>query len=227
MARRGDHRAPGPVTEYAPLVKLGDHDVNTQYSMEWVERVGLLKMDFLGLRTLTVMAAAAKEIRRTADSSFELDEIPLDDPKTYALLSNGQTSGVFQLESDGMRRYIARPEADAHRGRPHRHGGVVPARSDADWIGDFIAGKHGRLGRSATCTPNSEPILEETYGIAVYQEQSDADVPGARRATRSDKPTPCAKSSARRSKRTSPSSARSSSKAAWRTASMRQLAAKI
>jgi DNA polymerase-3 subunit alpha len=160
--------APGPVTDYAPLVKLGDHDVNTQYSMEWVEKVGLLKMDFLGLRTLTVMAAAAKEIRRTADPSFELDEIPLDDPKTYALLSNGQTSGVFQLESAGMRRYIAEL-------KPTRIEDVIAMVAlyrpgPMDWIGDFIAGKHGRR-KIGYLHPKLEPILEETYGIAVYQEQ--------------------------------------------------------
>jgi DNA polymerase-3 subunit alpha len=160
--------APGPVTDFAPLVKLGDHDVNTQYSMEWVEKVGLLKMDFLGLRTLTVMAAAAREIRRTADPSFELDEIPLDDPKTYALLSLGQTSGVFQLESAGMRRYIA----DL---KPTRIEDVIAMVAlyrpgPMDWIGDFIAGKHGRR-RISYLHPKLEPILEETYGIAVYQEQ--------------------------------------------------------
>jgi DNA polymerase-3 subunit alpha len=136
--------------------------------MEWVERVGLLKMDFLGLRTLTVMAAAAKEIRRTADPSFELDEIPLDDPKTYALLSNGQTSGVFQLESAGMRRYIAEL-------KPTRIEDVIAMVAlyrpgPMDWIGDFIAGKHGRR-KIGYLHPKLEPILEETYGIAVYQEQ--------------------------------------------------------
>jgi DNA polymerase-3 subunit alpha len=160
--------APGPVTDYAPLVKLGDHDVNTQYSMEWVEKVGLLKMDFLGLRTLTVMAAAAAEIRRTEDPSFALDDIPLDDPKTYALLSLGQTSGVFQLESAGMRRYIAEL-------KPTRIEDIIAMVAlyrpgPMDWIGDFIAGKHGRR-KIGYLHPKLEPILEETYGIAVYQEQ--------------------------------------------------------
>ena len=96
--------APGPITDFAPLARLGENDVNTQYSMEWVERVGLLKMDFLGLRTLTVLEAAAQEIRRTADAEFSIENIPLDDAKTYAMLAAGQTTGVFQLESAGMRR---------------------------------------------------------------------------------------------------------------------------
>ncbi len=160
--------APGPITDYAPLVKLGDNDVNTQYSMEWVERVGLLKMDFLGLRNLTVMEAAAREIRRTADPSFTVDAIALDDAKTYELLSSGQTTGVFQLESAGMRRYIAEL-------KPTRIEDVIAMVAlyrpgPMDWIPDFIAGKHGR--RTITYVhPKLAPILEETYGVAVYQEQ--------------------------------------------------------
>ncbi len=160
--------APGPITDYAPLVRLGDNDVNTQYSMEWVERVGLLKMDFLGLRTLTVLEAAAVEIRRTADPGFSIDTIPLDDPKTFAMLAAGQTTGVFQLESAGMRRYIA----DL---KPTRFEDLIAMVAlyrpgPMDWINDFIAGKHGR--RTITYLhPKLEPILEETYGIAVYQEQ--------------------------------------------------------
>jgi DNA polymerase III subunit alpha len=160
--------APGPITDYAPLVRLGENEVNTQYSMEWVERVGLLKMDFLGLRTLTVLAAAASEIRRTADPSFTLDNIPLDDPKTFAILSAGQTTGVFQLESAGMRRYIAEL-------RPTRIEDVIAMVAlyrpgPMDWIGDFIAGKHGRR-KITFLHPKLESILQETYGVAVFQEQ--------------------------------------------------------
>ena len=160
--------APGPVTDYAPLARLGDGDINTQYSMEWVERVGLLKMDFLGLRTLTVLEAAATEIRRTVDPGFTVESIPLDDPKTYALLSAGQTTGVFQLESAGMRRYIVEL-------KPNRIEDVIAMVAlyrpgPMDWINDFIAGKHGR--REVTYLhPKLKPILEETYGIACYQEQ--------------------------------------------------------
>ncbi|MBC5825241.1 MAG: DNA polymerase III subunit alpha, partial [Candidatus Eremiobacteraeota bacterium] len=160
--------APGPITDFAPLVKLGDNIVNTQYSMEWVERIGLLKMDILGLRTLTVMQSAADEIRRTADADFTLENIPLDDAKTYGLLSAGQTTGVFQLESAGMRRYIAEL-------RPSRIEDVIAMVAlyrpgPMDWIADFIAGKQKR--RAITYLhPRLEPILEETYGIAVYQEQ--------------------------------------------------------
>jgi len=161
--------APGPITDYAPLARLGDNDINTQYSMEWVERVGLLKMDFLGLRTLTVLEAAAQEIRRTADPQFRIENIPLDDPKTYEALSAGQTTGVFQLESAGMRRYIAEL-------KPTRIEDIIAMVAlyrpgPMDWINDFIAGKHGR--RKITYLHSKlEPILEETYGVAVYQEQA-------------------------------------------------------
>ena len=160
--------APGPITDYAPLVRLGDDDINTQYSMEWVERVGLLKMDFLGLRNLTVIDAAAREIRRTVDPAFEIDAIPLDDHKTYELLSAGQTTGVFQLESAGMRRYIAEL-------KPTRIEDVIAMVAlyrpgPMDWIPDFIAGKHGRR-KITYLHPKLEPILEETYSVAVYQEQ--------------------------------------------------------
>ncbi len=161
--------APGPITDYAPLARLGDDDINTQYSMEWVERVGLLKMDFLGLRTLTVLEAAAQEIRRTADPKFAIETIPLDDPKTYETLSAGQTTGVFQLESAGMRRYIAEL-------KPTRIEDIIAMVAlyrpgPMDWINDFIAGKHGRR-KITYLHPKLEPILEETYGVAVYQEQA-------------------------------------------------------
>jgi len=161
--------APGPITDYAPLARLGDNDINTQYSMEWVERVGLLKMDFLGLRTLTVLEAAAQEIRRTADPQFKIENIPLDDPKTYEALSAGQTTGVFQLESAGMRRYIAEL-------KPTRIEDVIAMVAlyrpgPMDWINDFIAGKHGR--RNITYLhPKLEPILQETYGIACLKDDT-------------------------------------------------------
>jgi DNA polymerase-3 subunit alpha len=159
--------APGPITDYAPLVRLNDSDVNTQYSMGWVEKVGLLKMDFLGLRTLTVIDRASGEIRRTTGAEFRIEDIPLDDPHTYELLSSGQTSGVFQLESAGMRRYIAEL-------KPTRIEDVIAMVAlyrpgPMDWIHDFINAKHGR--RTITYLhPRLEPILAETYGIAVYQE---------------------------------------------------------
>ena len=160
--------APGPITEYAPLVRLGDDDVNTQYSMDWVEKVGLLKMDFLGLRTLTVIERASVQIRAT-DPSFRIEDIPLDDAATYALLSSGHTTGIFQLESAGMRRYIAELKPTCIEDVIAMVALYRPG--PMDWINDFIAGKHGRR-KITYLHPKLEPILAETYGIAVYQEQA-------------------------------------------------------
>ncbi len=160
--------APGPVTDYAPLVKLGENDVNTQYSMDWVEKVGLLKMDFLGLRTLTVIDRASAEMRRTSDLQFQIENIPLDDAKTYALLSSGHTTGVFQLESAGMRRYITELKPTCIEDLIAMVALYRPG--PMDWINDFIAGKHGRR-KITYLHPKLEPILAETYGVGVYQEQ--------------------------------------------------------
>src|SRR5580700_8626514 len=113
LARHASTHAAGvvisknPLTDHVPLVRLGEGDVNTQYDMNVVERVGLLKMDFLGLRNLTVMENAIAEIRRTVDADFELSKIPIDDNKTFEMLSRGETMGVFQLESEGMKRVCA------------------------------------------------------------------------------------------------------------------------
>ena len=85
----------GPLIDYAPLIKLGEGDVNTQYDMGWVEKIGLLKMDFLGLRNLTVMKNASDEIRRTTNPEFDLEKIPDDDRKTFEMLSRAETIGVF------------------------------------------------------------------------------------------------------------------------------------
>jgi DNA polymerase III subunit alpha len=159
--------APGPVTDHAPLVRLGDDDVNTQYSMDWVEKVGLLKMDFLGLRTLTVIDRASAEIRRTLDAGFRIEDIPLDDHKTYAELSSGRTTGIFQLESAGMRRYIAELKPTCIEDLIAMVALYRPG--PMEWINDFVAGKHGQR-KITYLHPKLEPILAETYGVAVYQE---------------------------------------------------------
>jgi DNA polymerase-3 subunit alpha len=158
----------GPLIDYTPLVRFNDGGVNTQYDMEWVEKIGLLKMDFLGLRNLTVMDKAVREIRRTVDETFDLSKIPLDDSRTYAMLSRGETMGVFQLESDGMKRVCADLQ-------PTRFDDIIALVAlyrpgPMEWIPQYIANKNGR--RKATYLHEKlEPILSETYGIACYQEQ--------------------------------------------------------
>ena len=158
----------GPLIEYTPLVRFGDGGINTQYDMDWIERIGLLKMDFLGLRNLTVMENAVREIRRTVDEGFELSKIPIDDNKTFEMLSRGETMGVFQLESEGMKRVCAELQ-------PSRFEDIIALVAlyrpgPMDWIPQYIANKHGR-SKPQYLHPKLEPILAETYGTAVYQEQ--------------------------------------------------------
>jgi DNA polymerase-3 subunit alpha len=174
LARHASTHAAGvvisknPLTDHVPLVKLGEGDINTQYDMNMVERVGLLKFDFLGLRNLTVMKAATDEIRRTTKADFELATIPDDDARTYEMLGRGETLGVFQLESDGMKRVCVEL-------KPSGLDDIIALVAlyrpgPMDWIPDFIANKHGRK-TPKYLHPKLVPILSDTYGIACYQEQ--------------------------------------------------------
>ena len=157
----------GPLIDYTPLVKFNDGGVNTQFDMIWVEKIGLLKMDFLGLRNLTVMNRAVAEIRRTVDGNFELAKIADDDRKTYEMLTRGETVGVFQFESDGMKRVCTEL-------KPSRFEDVIALVAlyrpgPMEWIPQYISNKHGRT-KPKYLHPKLEPILAETYGVAVYQE---------------------------------------------------------
>jgi DNA polymerase III subunit alpha len=174
LARNASTHAAGvvisknPLTDHVPLVKIGEDGINTQFDMNMVERVGLLKMDFLGLRNLTVMKAAMDEIRRTVNPDFDIAAIPDDDKKTYDMIGRGETLGMFQLESDGMKRVCIEL-------KPSELGDVVALVAlyrpgPMEWIPDYIAGKHGRK-KPSYIHPKLEPILAETYGIACYQEQ--------------------------------------------------------
>ncbi len=174
LARHASTHAAGvvisrdPLVDWAPLVKLGDDDVNTQYDMNWVERIGLLKMDFLGLRNLTVMKNAVDEIRRTTDPGFDLDRIADDDRATFEMLGRGETTGVFQLESEGMRRVVSEL-------KPTTLDDIVALVAlyrpgPMEWIPQYISNKHGRTVPTYL-HPKLEPILANTYGIAAYQEQ--------------------------------------------------------
>ena len=125
-------------------------------------------MDFLGLRNLTVMKNAVNEIRRTEKSDFELARIPEDDQATFEMLGRGETSGVFQLESDGMKRVLMDM-------KPSCLDDIIAVVAmyrpgPMEWIPQFISNKHGRT-KPTYLHPALEPILEETYGIALYQEQ--------------------------------------------------------
>ncbi len=156
----------GPLMEYAPLAK-SEAGVNTQYDMVWVEKIGLLKMDFLGLRNLTVMKDAVEEIRRTTSPHFDIAKIPDDDRRTYEMLSRGETMGVFQLESEGMVRVCSEL-------KPSDFNDIIALVAlyrpgPMEWIPQYISNKHGRT-KPTYLHPKLEPILGETYGIACYQE---------------------------------------------------------
>ncbi|GAC1586200.1 MAG: DNA polymerase III subunit alpha [Candidatus Velthaea sp.] len=174
LARHASTHAAGvvisknPLMEHVPLVRIGEGDINTQYEMSNVERVGLLKMDFLGLRNLTVMKAAQDEIRRTTHPDFDIATIPDDDTRTYDMLTRAETLGVFQLESEGMRRVCTEL-------RPSNLSDIIALVAlyrpgPMEWIPQYIAGKHGRV-QPKYIHPKLEPILNETFSIALYQEQ--------------------------------------------------------
>ena len=107
--------APRPITEFAPLYKSQKDEITTQWAMKEIERVGLLKMDFLGLSTLTLLDDAVKHIRATTGTDVNLSQLPLDDVKTYRVFSEGQTLGIFQFESSGMRRNAPEGQAPSIR----------------------------------------------------------------------------------------------------------------
>ena len=156
-----------PLEEFVPLT-LQEGDVTVQFDMNAVGKLGLLKMDFLGLKTLTVIADAADNIRRTADPGFDIEKIPIDDAKTFALLNSGRTTGVFQLESAGMQNLCRQLQVSSideiialialYRPGP------------MDWIPDYIRGKKDP---STVRFPHEllEEVCRETYGVMVYQEQ--------------------------------------------------------
>ena len=156
-----------PLDEFVPLT-LQEEDVTVQFDMNAVGKLGLLKMDFLGLKTLTVIADAVDNIRRTADPKFDIETIPLEDAKTFALLNSGRTTGVFQLESGGMQnlcRQISLSTIDEIVAliALYRPGPM-------EWIPDYVRGKKDP---STVTYPHKllEEVCRETYGIMVYQEQ--------------------------------------------------------
>ncbi|MEI6861089.1 MAG: DNA polymerase III subunit alpha [Verrucomicrobiota bacterium] len=156
-----------PLEEFVPLT-LQEDDVTVQFDMNAVGKLGLLKMDFLGLKTLTVIADAVDNIRRTADPKFDLETVPFDDTRTFALLNSGRTTGVFQLESGGMQnlcRQIGLSTIDEIVAliALYRPGPM-------DWIPDYVRGKKDP---STVTYPHKllEEVCRETYGVMVYQEQ--------------------------------------------------------
>ncbi len=166
---------PEPVVEYTPLqymVGKEDQGVVTQYNASskssYIEKIGLVKMDFLGLKNLTIIQNALKIIKKTTGDIIDIDNLSIKDKKTFKLLQRGDTTGVFQLESSGMKRYLKLLKPTVFEDiiaivALYRPGPM-------EWIPDFIGGKHGTK-RIEYLHPKLKPILKNTYGVAVYQEQ--------------------------------------------------------
>src|SRR5437899_12326367 len=162
--------APKPITEYAPLYKGARDEITTQWSMKDIERIGLLKMDFLGLSTMTLIDDCLREIEKTTGEKLDIDRIPLDDPKTYQIFQDGQTYGIFQFESSGMRDILRKAKPQALEDLIALNALYRPGPLRSGMVDDFIARKGGKVEIKYEL-PQLEPILRETYGVIAYQEQ--------------------------------------------------------
>jgi len=162
--------APGPITDYAPLYKSNRDEITTQWAMKEVERVGLLKMDFLGLSTLTLINDALSEIKRTENIVLDIDNVPLDDAKTYQLFVDGQTYGIFQFESSGMREILRRAKPQRLEDLIAMNALYRPGPLKGGMVDDYINRKAGRSVVKYDL-PVLEPVLADTYGVIAYQEQ--------------------------------------------------------
>ena len=158
-----------PVTEYVPI-QISEGTFVTQYDKDCVEELGLLKMDFLGLRTLTVIADALTNIKNNRGIEINLDEIPLEDEKTSKMLCRGETGAVFQLESAGMTTLVKDLQPTGFADLIPVMALYRPGPLGSGMVTDFINGRHGRK-KVTYIHPDLEPILKETFGVILYQEQ--------------------------------------------------------
>jgi len=162
--------SPSPMVDYLPLAKGPKGEVLTQYDMKFTEKTGLIKFDFLGLKTLTVIARALQLIKNTIGLQLDLGTIPLDDVKTYDLLCRGDALGVFQLESSGMRELLVKMKPEVFTDLIALVALYRPGPLESGMVDDFVDTKHGHKVASYPLS-QLEPILQETYGVIVYQEQ--------------------------------------------------------
>ncbi len=160
--------APDDIVKFVPLEMAQKGVVATQYSMGPIEDLGLLKMDFLGLSNLTIIKNTLRIIKKVHDQDIVINDIPLDDKKTYELLARGDTTGVFQLESAGMKRYLKDLKPTLFEDIISMVALYRPG--PMQWIDDFIDRKHGRKAIQYL-HPAMEPALKSTYGVIVTQEQ--------------------------------------------------------
>jgi DNA polymerase-3 subunit alpha len=162
--------APEPLTNLVPLYKTAKDEIVTQYDMKGLDYLSLLKMDFLGLTTLTVIDDALKWLKKEKKQDLELSAIPLDDKPTFELLAKGLTAGVFQFESSGMRDILIRYQPERLEDLIALNALYRPGPIQGGMVTDFIERKHGRK-KVTYLLPELMPYLEETYGVIVYQEQ--------------------------------------------------------
>ncbi len=162
--------SPQPLTELLPVYKTNRDEITTQYDMKGLERLGLLKMDFLGLTTLTVLSDTVKLIAANRRVQVDLETLSLDDPMTYQLFSRGDTTAIFQFESHGMRDILRRYQPSRLEDLTALNALYRPGPIQGGMIDDFIARKHGKK-KVTYDLPELKEILEETYGVILYQEQ--------------------------------------------------------
>ena len=162
--------APQPLAELIPLYKSSKDEITTQYAMGDLERLGLLKMDFLALTTLTVIDQTLFQIRTQLGIDLDLAHIDLDDEKTFQLFCQGKTTGIFQFESSGMREILCRLRPDRFEDLIALNALYRPGPIQGGMIDNFIARRHGKVQIHYE-VPLLEEILKETYGVIVYQEQ--------------------------------------------------------
>ncbi len=162
--------SPKPMTHYLPTCRGSKEETLTQYDMKHTEMTGLIKFDFLGLKTLTVIDKALKHIKMDIGMDLNIDTIPMDDAKTYDLLCRGDGLGIFQLESSGMRELLVKLAPEQFSDLIALVALYRPGPLDSGMVDDFVETKHGRASANYPL-PEIKPVLEETYGVIVYQEQ--------------------------------------------------------
>jgi DNA polymerase-3 subunit alpha len=161
---------PEPVTNYVPLYRTNRDEIVTQYDMNVVEKMGLLKIDFLGLRTLTVIDDALKSIEHESGERIDVDAIPLNDPDVYRLFQEGRTKGVFQFESGGMVDLLRKARPTRFEDLAALNALYRPGALDAGMVDEYVRRKNG-TSKPKYLVPAMKDILEETYGVITYQEQ--------------------------------------------------------
>ncbi len=159
-----------PLSDFLPLYRGSKEEVVTQFDMKYVEKIGLVKFDFLGLKTLTVIDNALKIVKRTRGIEIDINRIPLDDAKVYQTLSSGDAMGIFQLESSGMRDLLTKLKPSCFEDIVALVALYRPGPLGSGMVDDFINRKHGRTEITYEL-PELEPILKDTYGVILYQEQ--------------------------------------------------------